>query len=259
MKLLKTVFLLVALPVFPVTAEESSVQFSAETITSIPQRGTQSGKLYVGDGKTRTEMDMNGNTLIQIIDIDSLTAYMINTEQKTYIQRKAARASMPADAAGQVSPCAGMPNVTCKKVGEEMISQRQTEKWELVNPSAGDGEKLYYWMDKERNIPLRQVMPDGSRLEMQLAGTEKVNGRTTEKWQLAASRPGSADQLTWRWYDPEIKMNIKEEQSDGVLREIRNIKVAPQPATLFTVPEDYQELAGQQGSMNGEGGADPGL
>ena len=259
MKLLKTVFLLVALPVFPVTAEESSVQFSAETITSMPQRGTQNGKLYVGDGKTRTEMDMNGNTLIQIIDINSLTAYMINTEQKTYIQRKAARASMPADAAGQAGPCAGMPNVTCKKVGEEMISQRQTEKWELVNPSAGDEESLYYWMDKERNIPLRQVMPDGSRLEMQLAGTEKVNDRTTEKWKLTASRPGSADQLTWRWYDPEIKMNIKEEQPGGALREIRNIKVAPQPATLFTVPEGYQELAVQEGSMNGEEGADPGL
>jgi outer membrane lipoprotein-sorting protein len=254
MKLLKALFLLIALPVFPVAAEESSVQFSADTVTSAPQRGEQNGKLYVGDGMTRTEMDMNGNTLIQIIDLNSLTAYMINTEQKTYIQRKATPASMPADAASQASPCTGMPGVTCKKVGEEKIGQRQTVKWELVNPSAGDGESLYYWIDKERNIPLRQIMPDGSRLEMQLEGTENVNGRTTEKWKLTASRPGSEDQLTWQWYDPELKMNIREEQPGGMLREIRNIKVAPQPATLFTVPEDYQELSGQQGSMNGEGG-----
>ena len=255
MKLLKTVvFLLFALPVLPVTAEESSVQFSADTVISTPQRETQNGKLYVGDGKTRTEMDMNGNTLIQIIDIDNLTAYMINTEQKTYIQRKAMRASTPAGVASEASPCAGMPDVTCKMMGEEMISQRQTVKWELVNPSAGDGESLYYWIDKERNILLRQLMPDGSRLEMQLAGTEKVNGRTTEKWKLTASRPGNEDQLTWRWYDPEIKMDIREEQPGGVLREIRSIKVAPQPATLFTVPEGYRELAGQQGSMDGEEG-----
>jgi hypothetical protein len=245
MKLLKILFLLFALPVFPVTAGESSIQFSADTVTTAPQRGTQNGRLYVGDGKVRTEMDVNGNTLIQIIDVDSQTAYMINTEQKTYIQRTAPQASMPVDAADQNSPCAGIPGITCKKVGAEMISQRQTEKWELSNPSADDGESLYYWIDKERNIPLRQVMPDGSRLEMERAGTEKVNGRTTEKWKMTASRPGSADQLAWQWYDPEIKMNIREEQPDGALREIRNIRIAPQSAGLFTVPDGFRELDGK--------------
>lgn len=242
MKLLITAFLMLALPVSPVTAAEPTVQFSADTVTSAPQRGTQTGRLYIGDGKVRTEMDLNDNTLIQIMDFDSQTAYMINTEQQTYIQRKATGASMPPDAASQASPCAGMSGISCRKVGEELISQRQTVKWELTNPSAGDGEKLYYWLDKERNIPLRQRMPDGSRLEMELAGTEKVNGRTTEKWKMTASRPGSADQFTWRWYDPEIRMNIREEQPGGALREIRNIKVAPQPANLFNVPEGYRDL-----------------
>ena len=245
MKLLKTLFLLLALPIYPVTAGESTAQFSADTVTSAPQQGTQNGRLYIGNGKVRSELDVNGNTLIQIIDVDTQKAYMIDTEKKTYIQRKAGQASMPADTASQDSPCAGIPDIPCRKVGEEMISQRQTEKWELVKPSAGDGEKLYYWIDKERNIPLRQVMPDGFRLEMELAGSENINGRTTEKWKMIASRPGSADQLTWRWYDPEIKMNIREEQPGGVLREIRNIRIAPQPARLFTVPDDYRELEGR--------------
>jgi dipeptidyl aminopeptidase/acylaminoacyl peptidase len=241
MKLLITALLMFALPVCPVTAAEPTVQFSADTVTSEPQRGTQTGRLYIGDGKVRTEMDMNGNTLIQIMDIDSQTAYMINTEQKTYIQHTATGASMP-PGVDQASPCAGMRGITCRNVGEELISQRQTVKWELTNPSAGDEEKLYYWIDKERNIPLRQLMPDGSRLETELTGTEKINGRTAEKWKMTASRPGSADQLSWRWYDPEIRMNIREEQPGGALREIRNVKVAPQPANLFNVPDGYREL-----------------
>lgn len=242
MKLLIPALWLLLLPAHPVIAAEPLIQFSADTVASAPQRGTQNGRLYIGDGKVRTEMDMNGNTLIQIMDVDSQTAYMLNTEQKTYMQRKGAQASMPADSTGKATPCDGMPGITCRKAGEETISQRPAVKWELANPAAGDDEKLYYWIDKERNIPLRQLMPDGSRLEMELVGTEKINGRKTEKWKMTASRPGNADQITWQWYDPEIRMNIREELPGGALREIRNIRIAPQPAELFTVPEGYKEL-----------------
>lgn len=229
-------------------AGDNRVQFSADTLTTTPQQGTQLGKLYVGDNRMRTEVTVNDNTFIQIIDITNQITYMINTAQKSYMRRKANVEAIPGTATVKESnPCAGMQNITCKKLGEEEISGRVTEKWEFSNTLDSTAGKMYYWLDKERQIPVRQTMPDGSGMEMTLLGREKVDGRDTEKWEMKATRPGGKSPATLQWYDPELQMNIREEHSGGFLREIKKISIGPQPATLFTVPEGYREVGSGQG------------
>jgi len=247
----KVVFVLSMLLAVPVVAEQARVQFSADTVMSVPEQGTQQGRMYVGNGKLRTEMEINDTLLIQIIDITNQTAYMINTAEKSYARHKA-DAAMQSVTGEQENPCAAMPDTTCKKIGDEMLGQRKAEKWELSGPALGDGEPVIYWIDKEHKFPVRQIMPDGSKLEMQFIGIEKLNGRMTEKWKMTASRPGGTEQVSWRWYDPEIKVITREERPGGLLREISNIKVAPQPPALFKVPDSYQEVSGP--SMGGEPG-----
>jgi hypothetical protein len=233
--------------------QHEEVQFSADTVTTIPQQEAQFGKIYMGDNRMRTEVTVNDNTFIQIIDMSSRMTYMINTGQESYMSRKAAAETIPGTGAVQESnPCAGMQNITCKKLGDEDMNGRKTEKWEFSSSLDSTGGKMHYWLDKERHIPVRQTMPDGSSMEMTLLGKEKVNGRDTEKWEMQAARPGGESQVTLQWYDPEIKMNIREQQPGGFLREIKKIRVGPQPATLFRVPEGYRELGAGQGMAPGQ-------
>lgn len=238
------VLLLVLFIAVPTMADQAAVQFSADTITSIPQQGEQHGKIYIGDDRMRTETQINDSTLIQIIDIKNQTAYMLNSREKTYMQRRAAgTATAGAGDNKGADPCAGMRNISCKKLGTEKVNNRPAVKWEITSQQGDEAGKMFTWIDQKRHIPVRQVMPDGSKMEMSLAGTETINGRKTEKWVMEASRPGGQSQVTYQWFDPEIQMNIREEQPGGVVRELENIRIGKQPASLFQVPAGYSEIS----------------
>ena len=241
---LSTPVLLLLFYCVQLSAGQATVQFSAETITSVPQQGEQQGKIYVGDDRMRTETNINGSTMIQIIDIRNQTAYMLNSGEKTYMRRQAAGAA--ASGAGEVKtgdPCAGMLNISCKKLGTETINNRPADKWEMTSQQGEDSSKMLTWIDQQRHIPVRQTMPDGSQMEMSMVGTETVKGRKTEKWVMKASRPGGQSQTSYQWYDPEIQMNIREEQPGGIVRELVNIRIGKQPASLFKVPSGYSEIS----------------
>ena len=107
--------------------------------------------------------------------------------------------------------------------------------------------KMTSWLDKERRIPVRQIMPDGSGMELALVGNETVSGRKTEKWEITAIGPDGNKQVSYQWFDPELKMNIREENSSGFVREMRNIRPGKQPDALFTVPPGYTEITLPQG------------
>jgi hypothetical protein len=231
-------------------AAQDTTEFSADLIQTIPQQGTQTGKIFVGKDQVRTEFDFNGRTMIQIIDMKNQQAIMLDPENKTYILSKA----MPQDAlpgdtgtAADTNPCAGMPGITCKKLGTEDINGRPAQKWEFENTAQAESGKMITWLDEERKIPLRQTMPDGSSMEMQLVGREMLNGRPTEKWEMTAIRPGGQSQVSYQWYDPFIKMNIREEQTGGFVREFQNVRIGKQPASLFTIPAGYKEVSMPQG------------
>jgi hypothetical protein len=252
MKMLKSLLFSIWILSGYAVAGDNQVQFSADTVTITPQQGTQLGKLYMGDNRMRTEVTVNDNSFVQIIDITNQTAYMINTAQKSYMRRQANIDAIPGTDTEQTSPCAGMQNTACRKLAEEEINGRATEKWEFSNTLDSSAGKMYYWLDKERKIPVRQTMPDGSGMQMTLLGNEKLDGRDTEKWEMKATGPGGKGQVILQWYDPELQMNIREEHPGGFLREIREIRIGPQPAALFTVPEDYREVRAGQGMAPGK-------
>ena len=145
------------------------------------------------------------------------------------------------------SPCAGMQNITCKQLGKEVINGRPAQKWEFIATTQGQSSAMLFWLDEQRRIPIRQMMPDGSSMEMRMVGKETVNGRSTEKWELTAKGPDGNSMVSYQWYDPEINMNIREEGAGGYTRDIKNIKVGPQPKALFTVPDGYNEINLPQG------------
>ncbi|MEN8108058.1 MAG: DUF4412 domain-containing protein [Pseudomonadota bacterium] len=244
MKLKFLAVLVLLLPAMVAVAADRNVEFSADIVRSIPQQGDQHGKLYIGAGRMRMEFEANGDQLIQIMDSHRQTAYMINATEKSYMLQSAGPGDMMtgAERADDTNPCAGMKNISCKRTGEEMINGRLAEKWEFSSTAQPESGKMITWLDKQRRFPVRQSMPDGSATEMIMTGTEKINGRKTEKWEMKSTRPGGESQVSYQWYDPELNMNIREKHAGGYTRELRNIRIGKQPAELFTVPAGYKEI-----------------
>lgn len=248
--ILLSLFTVLVLSVQPASATQPVIEFSAETIESHPQQGDRAGKLYIGNNKVRTEYDMNGQPVIQIIDLDKQEAVIINPTDKTYIRRRAGQQEMmPTQAKGapDTSPCAGMANLTCKAGGIEVVNGRKARKWEIISTSGEQGGSMQFWLDEERQIPVRQIMPDGSSMEATMLGIEKISGRSAEKWEMSASYPNGQSMVTYQWYDPALQMIISEQQPGGITRNLINISQQAQPAELFTIPAGYTEVSIPQG------------
>lgn len=229
-------------------ARQAMVEFSADTVESGMQGSERTGKLYVGKDRIRTDIDINGQTLIQIIDLKAQEAVMINSQEKSFLRQHAGAGDMmPAAKEGPASPCAGMQNITCEKAGMEKVHGRPAVKWEFSSKAGGQAGSMTIWIDEQRGIPTRQLMPDGSSIEMRMLGPDTVAGRKTEKWELTTTDPDGKSTKSYQWYDPVIEMNIREEAGNGYFRELRNIKTGNQPDSLFKVPAGYDEITMPQG------------
>jgi Domain of unknown function (DUF4412) len=239
------------------SAGQGQVEFSADVIQSMPQQESRQGRMYIGNDQVRTDINVGDKTMIQIIDIRQQTAYILDPGQKTYMERKAGPGELNPGAGGpekDSDPCAGMQNLACSRVGVESVNGRPAEKWELENTAPGQSGKMVIWLDQERHIPVRQILPDGATMEMHLLGSETLNGRTVEKWEIKSTRPGGQSSIAYQWFDPELNMNIREEQPGGFVSELRNIRTGKQPADLFTVPSGYKMVSMPQGSAPGQQG-----
>jgi hypothetical protein len=147
-----------------------------------------------------------------------------------------------------------MQNLLCNRIGVESVNGRPAEKWELVNSAQEQSGKMIIWLDQERRIPVRQSLPDGASMEMRLVGSETLDGRNTEKWEMKATRPGGQSSVAYQWFDPELNMNIREEQPGGFVSELRNIRIGKQPVDLFIVPPGYKLMDIPQGGGPGQQG-----
>ncbi|HXM23275.1 MAG TPA: hypothetical protein VN948_18605 [Terriglobales bacterium] len=81
-------------------------------------------------------------------------------------------------------------------------------------------------------------------------GSEVVNGRSTVKYQ-GTSADGDVSNV---WLDPKLRFPLKWQGKNGG-GELRNIQEGAQPASLFTVPADYQKM--DMGNMGMPSGTAP--
>jgi hypothetical protein len=235
------------------------VEFSADAFQTTPQGQQMQQRMYVGaDGRVRVESSTAGQEFIQIIDPTQKAMFMLMPEQKAYMAREfdGTEQLERSTADPDPSPCAGVPDAKCKMLGKETVNGRSAEKWELVQQQNGETQRMLYWIDVERRLPLRQFMPDGTTTELKEVGKEVLNGRQTEKWQMTMSQPGGEAMESFQWYDPQLKIAIREELPGGAYRELRNIQIGKQPASLFQIPADYRKISAPQppqGSQSPQG------
>jgi hypothetical protein len=235
-------FLLLAIAAGSGPTWAGAVEFSADTQQKGPGGQTSSGRMFVGDGKVRIEMAAQGQTLVRITDEKRRVEWVLFPAQKNYLERKAGpdqAGPAPDPAAFAADPCAGAPGLTCRKIGEETMSDRVTVKWEITGNQQGKPVTSTQWIDKERGIPLRQELPDGGKMTLSLQGKETIEGRPVEKWEALVEAPGRQATRTYQWYDPELKLAIRQEFPGGGVSELKNIRLGKQPDDLFVVPAGY--------------------
>jgi hypothetical protein len=223
-------------------AEAEGPQFSAETVQRGGSGEATSGKMFVGDGRMRMEMKAQGQNLVRITDEKRKVEWLLFPDQKTYLERQAGPGQTgpaPSPSAAAVDPCAGMPGLTCRKLGDEDVGGRRAAKWEITGNQEGKPVTSLQWIDLERGIPLRQQFPDGGKMELSLRGKETLEGRSVEKWEVVVEAPGRQPSHTFQWYDPELKLAVRQEFPGGGVSELKNIRIGTQPDDLFVVPAGY--------------------
>ncbi len=227
-------------------AEIAGVQFSAEMVSRGPDTPPSTGKMYVGDGRMRVEMMQEGREIVRINDQNRHIEWILFPDQKSYLERAAPEgedgpAPMPAPSA-ETNPCVGLQGVTCHRAGEEDVAGRPAIKWEMTVTHDGQTLSGAQWIDVQRGLPLKYLMPNGQSMELKMLGTETIDGRGVEKWEMTTAAPQQQPVQTFQWYDPELKLSVREEFPGGYVRELDNIQVGVQPDDLFTVPAGYSRM-----------------
>lgn len=226
---------------FTVNAFNVAQEFSAEAVQSAPGRPSMNVKMFVSKKAVRTELTTNGNTVVEIVYPKEQRRVLLNEFRKIYIEQKSQKSNPEKSKKLINSPCANLINATCKKLTKEKVNGRDAVKWEMTVDRNGRKFKSLHWLDKKYFMPLRQQLHDGSISTMILLGKENINGRNAEKWKFQATQPNGKVMASQQWYDPKLKMVIREELPGGYIRELKNIKVTRQNKKLFKVPSDYKK------------------
>lgn len=238
-------------------AQSGSVQFAAETVQTGPQGPVSKGKMYVGKNRMRVETEQQGRQFIRIIDDDKQVEWILFPEQHSYMERRAP-AGTPKKAersAGDTNPCATpMQGMQCAKLGTETIAGRKTDKWEITLTHQGQTIKTTQWIDTERGTPLRQEMGGGQSMELKFLSSETLEGRKVEKWEVTTTAPNQAPSKSYQWYDPELRLAVRQDLPGGYVSEFKSIRVGAQPDALFSIPAGYTRIEQPAG---GSGAAGP--
>jgi hypothetical protein len=237
----------------------ANVPFSAEMVKHGPDGATTTGRMYVGTDRMRVEMSQQGRTMVRIVDDARRTEWILFPEERRYIEHATSPTMDDAPMAGAdaESPCADMPGLVCRKLGQETIAGRSATKWEIGGSHQGRDFTTTQWIDDERGIPLLQELPNGQTIRLAPVGRETLDGREVEKWEMVASGPNRPESRTFQWYDPELELVIRQEFPGGIVNELRNIVVGEQREELFVVPSDYTRMTPPPGAMGGPSSGGP--
>ena len=222
----------------------SAVEFSADAVMTTPQQPEITTRIYVSKKAVRTESNINNQKMIEISFPENGRVVMMNIQQKAY--QESNNKPVINETSSDKSPCDQIPNAQCQKLGKENIDGIETVKWQVISNSQGRQVRTLHWIDVKRKLALREFFPDGSVTDLKMVLKEKINGRATEKWQRTLSRPDGSTMVSFQWYDPQLKMAIREVLPGGYMRELKNIKVAKQADKLFKIPKDYTKIESQK-------------
>jgi len=223
-----------------VNAGITDKQFSADAVITIPGEPKTTSKLYVGNNVVRTEVQTPNGLIVDIVYPLKGKLIKLNPQLKQYIEIPIEKQTESLQT--KTNPCYKLQNANCTQLGEESINGQKTQKWQIVTQQQGRNTRTLHWVDIKRQLAVREFFADGSMAEMVLEKNETVNKRKAEKWVRTLSRPDGSTVQSFQWYDPQLKISIREELPGGFVRELKNIKTGLQNSALFKIPENYNAM-----------------
>ncbi|MEW6570438.1 MAG: DUF4412 domain-containing protein [Nitrospirota bacterium] len=103
-------------------------------------------------------------------------------------------------------------------------------------------QKMYMEMPFElQNRPMVEEKFEGE-IERKHVGNETIDGHPTKKY-LVTYKSGREKHRIYQWWATDIKFPVKSAAIDNSwVQEYRNIKIAPQPNSLFELPGRYKKF-----------------
>lgn len=209
--------------------------FSAEVVQGTNQGQSTRGRMYVGKGRVRTEMELNGELMIEIIDPGSGIAWVVEPQQQRYQERSVPRVTVGEKQSA--NPCNGISGAQCRQLPDEILNGRSTRKWLLRH----NGKERLQWNDARHGFPIQVVEAGQVVMAMVYVAEENLQGRRVERWR-ALQHSAKAIVESEQWYDPQLNIAIRQQAKDGSFRELRNIQLGPQADELFILPQGYSKM-----------------
>lgn len=242
--MLQTVLPIVTAILVIIPGLANAIQFSADAVMSAPGRADVTTHLYYSSGRIRKEFMYYGEPAIQILDATKHNSLMCFTEQKLCYQNTSLEQINIGIENTKKSPCENNDALICENQGEKVLHERKVIKWKISTKAANKEEKpevSYLWLDKEFNIPVKQILFNKTTIELQWLGHEKIENRNTDKWIQRIKLSNGTLQESFQWFDQELKISIREDFSNGNSQELKHILVENLPDTLFTMPAGYEK------------------
>lgn len=103
-------------------------------------------------------------------------------------------------------------------------------------------EKMYMEIPFDlKNKPMAEEKMEGE-IERKQVGAETIDGHPTKKYLITYKRGSSKDQM-YQWFATDLNFPVKSAAVDGSWsQEYKNIKMGPQPDSLFEVPSGYKKM-----------------
>lgn len=221
------------------TASAGSVEFTADAVISMPQRGIQSGTLYVGADGVRMDSLHRGRQVVEIRLPKEGIARVLFPEDRTYMETEIPEGA-GISVGPQTEPCVASEKIACEKVGTEKMGNADVEIWHVTPEGAPKPIKI--WWDAARKLPMRQAFPDGRVIQSMFQNTEMFGDRNVERWEVLFRSPNGRFMHGQVLFDPEYGLTVYESMPGGLVRELRNVRVGPPDAALFAVPEGYRKI-----------------
>jgi len=210
--------------------------YSATTVYAMPGKPEQTGKIVKSGPNMRLEFQQNGQDIVQILRPTLGVMYFLDPQRKQYTETHGP-VTPPQTINGYTSPCPTPAAAThCRMIGQAISNGLQTERWMIDTVR---GSVIILW-DPTRRHALRADYPDGGNMVMTYKATEDLGGRATEHWNLTISRPGQKAVAGDWWFDPKLRIVVRETRPNGETRRLENIKVSTFDVTQFTVPKGWK-------------------
>lgn len=206
-------------------------------------------RLFWLDGRVRFEYLDQGVLMAQIFDQENNRMIWLDTENKVYVERAVSKTEQQQteraakSAAEKVyTPCDAFQQAQCILLKSDEINHRDTDKWLITFDVDGRDEHMFVWLDKQYRIPVRQENPDGSILDVSIVDDIELDGREVYKVEMLSVSFSGDRTHGIQWYDSELNVVIRQQDGNGTVEELRNIRLEPVSEDKFAIPDDYEDF-----------------